>query len=232
MDVDGGDPLSGDLVALEETILGNFTFFEVNPLSTLDLGAQTTDVRAASFDLGGTLYMVNNNGNSASQLDDFLYSLAQADFASGAATLVGQIRLADQTPLDGVQGMAASPLGAFFGWDVFLGLVSIDPTSGISIDIDPNDNLVLSDPPEERKNPGGIAPGSIQSLAFEGGALFGARNDLFEIDTSSGQASLVGSIGGSGDIRGLSVVPEPSTWALLSLGLLSLLVVARRRLRA
>ncbi|MEE8558392.1 MAG: PEP-CTERM sorting domain-containing protein, partial [Myxococcota bacterium] len=198
---------------------------------TLNLGAQDADVRAVSFNLSGTLYLVNNDRNTGDQLDDFLFSLAMEDFATGNATLVGQITLADQTALKGVQGMAASPLGTFFAWDVFLGLVSIDPASGIATDIDPNDNFVASAPPEEQNDPGGINPGSIQSLAFVGGTLFGARNDLFEIDTSSGQATLVGAIGGEGDIRGLSIVPEPSTWALLSLGLLAL-VVARRRQRA
>ena len=227
--VDGDDLLSGTLVALGEMALGNTSFFEVDPISTLNLGAQSTDVRALSFDLSGTLYMVNNDGNSADQLDDFLFSLAMDDFASGNATLVGQIMLADQTALKGVQAMATSPLGTFFGWDVFLGLVSIDPASGIATDIDPGDNF---DQGSGEGLPGGVSPGVIQGLAFKGGSLFGARNDLFEIDTSSGQATLVGGIGGDGDIRGLAVVPEPSTWALLSLGLLALLVVARRRQRA
>ena len=224
--VGGDDPLAGTLVNLTETLSGNFTFFEVDPISTLNLGAQDADVRAVSFNLSGTLYMVNNDGNSADQLDDFLYSLAMSDFASGNATLVGQITLADQTALKGVQGMAASPLGTFFAWDVFLGLVTIDPASGIATDIDESDNV------DDGQDPGGITVAKIQSLAFVGETLFGARNELYEIDLSSGQASLVGPIGGDGDIRGLAIVPEPSTWALLSLGLLALLVVARRRQRA
>ena len=223
--VAGNDSLAGTLVGLTEAVVSNFSFFEVDPISLLDLGAQRPDVRAISFNLSGTLYLVNNDRNTSDQLVDFLYLLAMEDFATGNATLVGEITLADQTPLRGIQGMAVSPLGTFFGWDVFLGLVSIDPASGIATDIDPNDNF------DAGADPGGITVASIQSLAFVGGTLFGARNDLFEIDTSSGQATLVGAIGGEGDIRGLSIVPEPSTWALLSLGLLAL-VVARRRQRA
>jgi hypothetical protein len=135
---------------------------------------------------------------------------------------VGQIQLADATPLKGVQGMSTNPGGDFFAWDVFMGLVSIDPLTGIAADIDPDDNV------GGEGTPGGITPGAIQALAFRGGALFGARDDLYEINTTTGEATLVGQIGSGADIRGLSVVPEPSTWALLSLGLLSLLVLRVR----
>jgi hypothetical protein len=220
--VDGLDPLSGNLVSLTETAINTFTFFDTEIISPLNLGAQSADVRALSFDLAGTLYLVNNDGNSSDMLDDFLYSLAMADFGTGAASLVGQIQLADATPLKGVQGMSTSAGGDFFAWDVFLGLVSINPLTGIAADIDPTDTL------GGEGTPGGIAAGAIQSLAFKGGTLFGAKDDLYEINTTTGEATLVGQIGTGADIRGLSIVPEPSTWALLSLGLLSMLVLARR----
>ena len=112
------------------------------------------------------------------------------------------------TKIFGIQGLDFSPTGTLYGWSVQsgVGLVTIDPITGLGNDVNPAVGAMFE----------------IQSLAFDsGGTLFGARDGLFQIDTTTGVAVQIGS-GGLGDIRGLALIPEASSTTILMVGSLVL----------
>ena len=171
-------------------------------IATLNLGP-VVSVRGMAFSPGDTLYALNNGGGLTSTIvDDELYTINPL---TGMGTLVGS------TGLTAIQAISFSSAGALFGWDIGLGLLGIDPLTGIATDI----NVAIG------------ATANIQTIAFDtDGTLYGAGDALYTIDTITGMVTLIGS-GGYTDVRGMDfmavrvVVPEPTTLALLGVGLLA-----------
>lgn len=150
--------------------------------------------KGLAFSPAGELFAVESGPGR----DDPLYRI---DTLTGNVTTVGEIgfyRLSD---------IAYSPSGILYGWSGLYGLITVDPQTGRGTDV----------------NTSVGAPAEIQALTFgSDGTLYGARDALFRIDPATGVPVQIGA-GGYSDIRGLAVIPEPSSIGLLSLGLGALL---------
>ena len=159
---------------------------------------------------GGSLYAIQNTGGAGSIGPDSLY---RVDPNTGAATLLGA------TGASGIQALAADASGQLYGWDIGLGLMTINSTTGLATDVSANVGASFE----------------LQALSFSStGVLYGARDSLVTIDTATGVQTLVAVISGVGtpDIRGIEFttsVPEPQTWVLLAAGLGLVGWSARRR---
>jgi hypothetical protein len=149
-------------------------------VAILDFPVYPASVRALAFSPGGVLYAVNCRPGAGLQPHD-LYTI---NVATGVGTLIGHTG-------DGVQGLAFSPGGVLYGWDVVLGLVTINTATGAATDV----------------NPAIGGTGDIQSIIFgPDGKLYGGCNALYIIDPTTGAYTLVGS-GGYSDVRGLEFAP-------------------------
>jgi len=165
------------------------------------------DTRGLSFDANDNLYaVVNRDDNSGSPtLDDDLYRF---DLTNETTTVIGSLGFR------GVQGFDIAPNGTFFAWDGDDGLLTVDPTTGSATDVNPAI--------------GGTA--EIQSIVFApDGRLFGARRNLYSIDTATGIFTQIGN-GSNIDLRGIEyVVPEPSGVSMGLTGLATLVLRVRKR---
>ncbi|WP_157268101.1 PEP-CTERM sorting domain-containing protein [Azohydromonas aeria] len=172
------------------------------------------DIRALSFSRDNVLYGIragNEFGEDPSQL-------VSIDILSGAVTLIGS----NGGPPSSLQGLAFTPSGILYGWDVGpvgvgQGLVTVNPLTGDITDVNPGI--------------GGSAL-DIQGLTFApDGALYGAREALYKIDLETGALSQV-SAGSYADIRGIeyvNVVPEPAAYLMFIMGLSGMGWVSRNR---
>lgn len=167
----------------------------------LNFGAVSVDVRGLAFSPAGVLYAIND---ATAPLSDYLFTINPV---TGAGTLVGV------TGMPGLQGLDFAPDGTLYGWDVGsgsgtgAGLVRIDPLTGLATDV----NSSVS--------------GSylIQSIVFApDGTLYGAGDALYRINVTTGEPTVIGP-GGYPDLRGIEVVPEPSSLLLLACGGLAVL---------
>lgn len=173
-----------------------------------------TNVRGLAIDEYDTMYIVQNgtdyyaNGGNSGQIiygRDKLYSYGLND---GVLTSLGEMAYSN------VQGLTISPGGTLFGWDVEYGLLTVDKSAAIAVNV----NFAKD------------GNYDIQTLAFDrNGQLYGAyNNNLYLIDTSNGSYSLVGS-GDFYDIRGMefSYVPLPGAAWLLATGFLAMVGIFR-----
>lgn len=166
---------------------------DIAVVAALDFGAVNISIPSMAFSPGGTLYVINR------EFPDTLYTV---NLATGVGTRLGS------TGGFTVQGLAFTPGGALYGWDIFQGLLAIDPVTGAATDVNPNEG----------------ATANIQCLAFSpGGVLYGAQNGLFTIDPTTGVPTAVGA-GNLFDIRGmdfntgpafrLTITPVESGWRI------------------
>jgi hypothetical protein len=134
------------------------------------------DVRGLAAAGGTELYLVHEP-----PLPQTIDVFARIDTVTGNVTVVGP------TGLTGLQALAGLG-GVLFAWDINLGLIRIDPRTGVGTDVNP-----------------GLAGPAMQTVwAQPDGRLFGSAGaTLYAIDIGSGTAVPVGSLGSSFDLRGI-----------------------------
>ena len=133
------------------------------------------DVRGLAAAGGTQLYMVHE-----APLPQNIDILSRIDTMTGIITQIGP------TGFTGLQALAG--LGTLlFAWDINLGLITIDPRTGIGTDVDP-----------------AVGGPMMQTLwAQPDGRLFGASGStLYSIDINHGNVAMVGAVGIGFDIRG------------------------------
>ncbi len=176
-------------------------------------------IKAIAFSPADVLFAIAPGTTPSGASSDALYTI---DLTTGTETLIGF------TGISRLDALAFAPDGTLYGWQnpfTFyslttpgLGLVTIDPSTASVTDVNP-----LLD-----------ASHTVRSIAFDGfGQLFGAGEELVTIDRSTGTATSVGSIGvvieGLESTHVSSVIPEPASLLLFSVGCGLLLICALRR---
>lgn len=133
------------------------------------------DVRGLAVSPAGTMYAVTNGS------PDMLYTI---DPATNTAMLVGS------TGLSILQSLAWTN-NTLYAWDLSVGLVTIDPMTGLATDV----------------NPAQGAGSTPQFLTSDGnGNLLGGRNGLYFIDVTTGVDTLIGTNSAYSDVRGADLV--------------------------
>lgn len=110
-------------------------------------------------------------------------SLMLLDTATGTATLVGP------TGRSQIQALARHQ-GTLYAWDLSVGLMTVDTTTGATTDV----SAAVG---------GAVSSGTVQFLCSHGdGRLLGGGTSLYSIDVTTGAATLIGLIAAGADIRG------------------------------
>jgi len=163
-----------------DPITGSGTF--VAPIST------SNGVRGLAFSPDDVLFAVVDRGSPGSIGPDSIYTI---DVTTGQLTLIGS------TGYYGFQGLAFAPDGTLYGWEgghgggYGIGLVTVDPLTGIVTDVNPSVG-------------GSLGEGQTLDFSFDGdGTLYMASSWLYTVDINTGISTLVGG-GGYSDIRGLA----------------------------
>jgi hypothetical protein len=173
----------GTMYAMSDSDL--LTIDPVTGLATYIATTSLNSVRGLAFDSAGTLYAAENPNATAID-EDILYTI---DVGTGATNYIGA------TGFFGIQGMSFSGnvLYAFDignGAGIGDGLITIDPATAVSTDV----------------NPGVGGSGSDSQCLFSdnSGNLYCANSRLFSVDKTTGVVSLIG--GGAFSVRGAEVV--------------------------
>lgn len=124
-----------------------------------------------------------------------LYGIAdgQPDRLVTIDVVTGQITTIGNTGFTGIQSLDSEMSVLFlFGWDVNQGLVRIDPTTGVTIDVNP------------ALGTQGAAIQFLTKVVDAGGTprLIGGNSALFSIDTTTGVVTPIGAAGTLSDVRG------------------------------
>lgn len=165
--------------------------------SALMAGLAAVGMLGGPVALAANGFVVNSDDVSVRDFD----SLHRVDLATGQALKVGEVRVSESAaPYADVEGLAMSPDGVLYGIDdASKTLVSIDVQSGRAV------------PVNGREGNTGL-PRTTNfdfGLSFDcSGNLFASsdsRRSLYQIDTVTGAATLIGSEGGLGaQISGLA----------------------------
>lgn len=158
------------------------------------LVAQTSlfSIRGMAFDDHDALFLVNDRDAPTGPGRDDLWSL---ELATGTLTLVGS------TGLTGLQALAFGQ-GTLWGYDVGpVGLVRIDPLTGIGVDVNPLVSGTYS---------------LCQTLAFsDEEVLYAAYGALWIIDTVTGVPGYVADIYAPGIVGAMEFLPnQPAPFSL------------------
>lgn len=139
----------------------------------------TADLRGLCEDGTGNLFAVVQAGAD---------QLARIDVATGASTTIGS------SGYGGLQGLALHQ-GVLYAWDINFGLLILDQTTGIATD----------------PFPAVAGPSGLQFLCShpDGRLLAGGgstTNSLYSVDVTTGLTTLIGTMAGANDLRGLEVL--------------------------
>jgi hypothetical protein len=157
----------------------SFSLVRIDPATgTATVRFPIPDARGLAAAGGTELYLVHEP-----PLPQTIDIFARVDTLTGTVTEIGP------TGFTGLQGLAG--LGnLLFAWDINLGLITIDPRTGIGTDVNP-----------------GLGGPLLQTLwAQPDGRLFGASGgttQLYAIDIGTGNAVGVGGLGSNFDLRGV-----------------------------
>jgi len=137
------------------------------------------DIRGLSVGPGTTLYGIKD--------------AAAADLLMRIDTTTGSVVTIGSTGTSDIQGLALHQ-GVLYAWDVFLGLMVVDPATGAATD----------------PFPGVGGPAYQQSLCSHpdgrlllGGGDSNGQDQLFSVDPTTGVTSLIGNMVGIVDVRGI-----------------------------
>ncbi len=157
---------------------GTAELFQIDPntgVATPSGAQMPIDVRGLAISPAGTMYAVTDGS------PDMLYTI---DPATNTATLVGA------TGLSILQSLAWAN-NTLYAWDLSIGLVTIDPMTGLATDVNPSQG--------SGSNP--------QFLTSDGnGNLLGGRNGLYFIDVTTGVDTLIGTNSTYTDVRGADLL--------------------------
>jgi uncharacterized protein (TIGR03118 family) len=183
--------------------------------------SRPADIAAAGLvpfnvkDINSDVFVTYAPSGHSAQTGAALGQGAVAVFSEGG-TLMSET-LGGDDHLASPWGIAIAPMGfGNFGGDVLVGNFSFGHSEINAFD--PSDWAFVGTIPVD---PGGQMPGGLWSLSFGGGGLDGSPNVLYFTDGINGEMD--------GLFGAIVSVPEPSTWALMLVGLGGLGFVARRR---
>ena len=142
--------------------------------------AEELYIGGLAFSPSGVLYAAV--GESYGEAVDDLYAI---DPNSGAATLVGPI-----TGFDGVSALEFDDAtGTLYGWNYPTGLMTINPTTAAGADV----------------NPAVDGPNIASLVVLPDGRMVGGQHDLYEIDRSTGETTLIAE-GVLSNVRGIEAL--------------------------
>jgi hypothetical protein len=170
------------------TWVHHFTTIDPNTGAATIVHSNVIDIRGMASAGGTMMWGIHNTvAGSISSIDD----LVLIDMATGAITTIGS------TGIAAIQGLALHA-GTLYAWDINIGLVTIDTTTGAATD----------------PFPGTSGPSGLQALcSHPDGRLLvagGAANSLYVVDTTTGGTTAIGPMTGTSDIRG--VEPFGGAW--------------------
>ena len=169
-------------------VIGGSTLYTINTstgaATPVGATAGLDSVRGLAYQASsGLLYCVEDNGVGA---PDELWTLDPGTLATG---------LLGSTNFPGLQGLAFTPDGRLWSWDVGSGsgfgdaLIELNPTTGAGANVDPS---VGTSP----------TSGFFQFLTSDSsGQLYAGQNELYKVDKVTSLWTLVGS-GGYSSLRG------------------------------
>jgi hypothetical protein len=159
----------------------SYGFSTIDPITgAATQGPFGVDIRGLTIGPGSSLYGIREGGVA----DDLL---VQVTVPGGFVTNIGS------TGSSSIQGLAMHQ-GVLYAWDVFVGLMVVDPTTGAATDPFPS----VSGPAYQQS----LCSHPDGRLLLGGGDSNGT-DQLFVVDPATGVASLIGNMVGAVDVRGL-----------------------------
>lgn len=160
-----------------------YQYTRIDPATGIaTVAAGGADIRDFTAAPGNRLFGIRNG-----TVNPYEDALVRVDPATGVTTFLGYTGFAD------VQGLSMH-LGVLYAWDVFAGLLVVDPNTGAAVDPFPN----VSGPAYQQS----LCSHPDGRLLLGGGDSNGP-DQLFELDITTGVATLIGTMPQAYDIRGI-----------------------------